>query len=68
VQPVGTEHDVIAGRRGIAERDVDPFSVIVEGRNANAEAVIDIRADRVVEDAGEVAPEDFHFATEHLGG
>jgi hypothetical protein len=42
VQPVRADDEVVAARRAVAEGYVDPFAVVIEGRNANAEAVIDV--------------------------
>ena len=68
VQPIRPDYEVIAAGRGVAEGHVDPLSVVLEGRNANAEAVIDILADGFVQDAGEVAPEDLQLAADDFGG
>jgi hypothetical protein len=68
VQPISANYEVIAARRCVAEGDVDPLSVVLDGRDMNAEAVIDILTDGFVQDAGQVAPEDFQLAADDFGG
>ena len=45
----------------------DPFSVVGQGGNADAEVVIDELAHRFVQDAGEVAIEDLEIAADDFG-
>src|SRR6202044_630781 len=50
VQPIRADDEVVASRRSIAEGHVDPLAVVGEGRNTNAEAVMDVVADGFVQD------------------
>src|SRR5271156_2402205 len=67
VQPVRPYDEVVAARRRVAEGHVDPLAVVVECRNTNAEAIIDV-AHGVVQDAGEVAPVNLQLAADDFGG
>jgi hypothetical protein len=59
---------VVAARRPVTEGHVDPFAVVGEGRNTNAEAVIDVVAHGFVQDASEIAPVNLHLAADDFGG
>ena len=56
VQPVRSDDEVVAARRAVAEARCDPLAVVVDCRNANAEAVIDVVTHGFVQDAGQRAP------------
>src|ERR1700734_4053367 len=64
VQPIRADDEVVAARRPIAEGRVDPLAVVGEGRNTNAEAVIDVVAHGFVQDASEIAPANLHLAAD----
>jgi len=68
VQPISPDYEVVCARRCVAEGRFDPFSVVGEGRDSDAEAVIDVLAHGFVQDAGEVAPEDLQLAADDFGG
>lgn len=68
MQPISPDYQVVGGRRCIAEGRFDPFSVVVHGRDPNAEAIIDVVAHGFVQDAGEVTPENLQLAADDFGG
>src|SRR5438270_3902865 len=67
MQTVRRDDEIEAAGGSVTEGHVDSPAVVIECGNTQAEAIIDVLADGVVQDAGESAPVNLDLTADHFG-